>query len=117
MPLLALGLIYGIGFSGVWEARRAAKTRPYVETAKSLAALIDDHTPVVCDCPGGAGRTMGYNLSLQLGRPVQRHSPANAPHYLVMLTEGDYNDGTTPLLRTWRYGLWLFDEPPACVLP
>jgi 4-amino-4-deoxy-L-arabinose transferase-like glycosyltransferase len=111
IPILLLGLIYGVSFSGVWEARRAAKTTPFVETSSTFAAVIDDATTVVCDCEGGAGRMLGYNLSHALGRPVQKQRPQGGPYYLVTPERTEPVADAAHLLDSWRYELWRVEPP------
>jgi 4-amino-4-deoxy-L-arabinose transferase-like glycosyltransferase len=117
IPLLLLGLIYGVGFSGVWEARRASRTSPYLESARELAAAVDETSPVVCDCPGGPGRMIGYQLSQALGRPVRRQPPDDGPFFLVTTTEGPGAPTEAPAVESWRYGLWRVDPRPSLAPP
>jgi len=109
IPILLLGLVYGVSFSGVWEARRAAKTTPFVETAMTFAAAIADDGVVVCDVVGGSGRMLGYNLSRALGRPVKKRPPSGEPYFLVKPQRVEPVADATHLLDSWRYELWHVD--------
>jgi 4-amino-4-deoxy-L-arabinose transferase-like glycosyltransferase len=84
--LLALGLLYGVCYTGFWERRDADRRMRAVRAAQMLAAAAPpDATPVVCR--NDFDRQVAYALAHARGRPLTVEVPAGA--YVFVARETD----------------------------
>jgi tetratricopeptide (TPR) repeat protein len=110
LPLLTVGLVYGVLIAGVWEARRAEKGERDAAAGRELARSIDKRLPVVCSWTNGAGRRLAFTLSRSLGRTVFAHPPDGNGYYLIAPSAAETPaPGTSALAEARGFRLWRFE--------
>jgi hypothetical protein len=108
---LALGLIFALALTGLWESRQVRRNRPFVETASAFTAVMQPELPVVCDCPGGPGRKIAVQLARHAGRVPRRTGPERGAFYAVLREGAPAPAGGERLVQGRRFDLWRVEPP------
>ena len=108
--LLSLGLLYAVFYSGVSEVREAERNRAEVESARRLAAFIEQEQPVVCQ--KGVKLEFCHALTRAIGRPLRREGRTGSSYWIARPGRGDRGIGP-PLAESSLYALWEVEEPEA----
>ncbi|MFQ5876228.1 MAG: hypothetical protein ACE5JH_00830 [Acidobacteriota bacterium] len=102
-PLLLIGLIYGIGYAGVFELIEAEEGILYRNAARTFHAAMSERRPVVLH--ESVDRKLGFALTRLTGRPVWRRPHEPGPYYYVASLDEPAAEGATVLASAWRLRL------------